>query len=102
MTRKKKDPVWDLMGLYFRAHPWHGVMIGDDAPKIVKAYVETVPLDTVKYELDKITGLMHLDRPQKFSNVCPTLYGFIPQTYCGESVADYCRQKNRKNKPCRR
>jgi inorganic pyrophosphatase len=49
----------------------------------VTAYVELVPTDTVKYELDKASGYLRIDRPQKFSNVCPTLYGLIPRTYCG-------------------
>ena len=62
----------------FRSHPWHGAPIGAQAPEVVTAYVEIVPTDTVKYELDKQTGYLQVDRPQKFSNVCPTLYGFIP------------------------
>lgn len=40
----------------FRAHPWHGIFIGEDAPEVVNAYIEIVPSDTVKYELDKLTG----------------------------------------------
>lgn len=74
----------------FRAHPWHGIGIGPDAPELVTAYIEIVPSDTVKYELDKASGMLKVDRPQKFSNVYPTLYGLIPQTYCGEEVAEYC------------
>ena len=83
----------DLLHHLFRAHPWHGVAIGDDAPDRVTCYVEIVPTDTVKYELDKPTGLLKVDRPQKFSNVYPTLYGLLPQTYCGPSVAEYCMQQ---------
>ncbi len=71
-----------------KAHPWHGVSPGDQAPGAVTSYIEIVPTDTVKYEIDKLSGLLKVDRPQKFSNICPTLYGFIPQTYCGESVAE--------------
>jgi len=67
----------------YRLHPWHGVAIGADAPRRVTAYIELVPTDTVKYELDKTSGYLKIDRPQKFSNVCPTLYGLIPRTYCG-------------------
>jgi inorganic pyrophosphatase len=52
-----------------------------------------VPTDTVKYEIDKETGYLKIDRPQKYSNVIPALYGFIPQTFCSEKVADYCMQK---------
>jgi inorganic pyrophosphatase len=71
----------------FRAHPWHGVALGDRAPEQVTCYIELTPSDTVKYELDKATGLLKLDRPQRFSNVCPALYGLLPQTYCGVRVA---------------
>lgn len=77
----------------FRAHPWHGIQIGHEAPDLVNAYVEILPTDTVKYELDKVTGLLRIDRPQRFSNVCPELYGFIPQTFCGDEVAAFCRLK---------
>ena len=76
----------------FRAHPWHGIPIGERAPEEVAAYIEIVPSDTVKYELDKPTGHLKIDRPQQFSNVYPTLYGLIPQTYCGERVAAYCME----------
>ena len=93
MNDKKKDPIWNLMGLYFKSHPWHGSPIGDEVPKIVSTYIETIPSDTVKYEMDKITGLLKLDRPQKFSNVCPTLYGLIPQTFCGEKIGEFCMEK---------
>lgn len=88
VKRAKTDPIWKLMGVLFQSHPWHGVPIGDDSPEIVTAYIEIVPTDTVKYELDKSSGLLKIDRPQRFSNVCPTNYGFVPQTYCGEKVAE--------------
>ena len=77
----------------FKAHPWHGVPIGDDAPEQVTTYIEIVPTDTVKYEIDKLTGLLKIDRPQKFSNVCPCYYGFVPQTYCGEAVGARMAQR---------
>jgi inorganic pyrophosphatase len=79
--------LWQGLGFPCKSHPWHGVDIGEEAPCIVTVYIEIVPTDTVKYELDKKSGHLRVDRPQRFSNVCPTLYGFIPQTYCGESVA---------------
>jgi inorganic pyrophosphatase len=82
-----------LLRRFFRAHPWHGIAIGDEAPAKVTAYIEIVPTDTVKYELDKPTGLLKVDRPQKFSNVYPTLYGLIPQTYCGRRTAEFCMEK---------
>lgn len=71
----------------FQAHPWHGVSPGEEAPETVIAYIELVPTDAVKYELDKETGILRLDRPQQFSSQCPTPYGFIPQTFCGPLVA---------------
>jgi inorganic pyrophosphatase len=76
-----------------QAHPWHGITPGDDAPSIVTAYIEIVPTDAVKYELDKESGILKLDRPQRFSSQCPTLYGFIPQTYCDELVAKRCAER---------
>jgi len=74
----------------FQAHPWHGVAPGDNAPELVNAYIEIVPTDAVKYELDKTSGHLRVDRPQRFSSMCPTLYGFIPQTFCDKEVADLC------------
>jgi len=74
----------------FKSHPWHGVPIGDKAPSIVTAYIEITPSDTVKYEMDKDSGILKVDRPQLYSNVVPALYGFIPQTYCKEEVAALC------------
>lgn len=81
------------LGLMFRAHPWHGVTIGDSAPEQINAYVEMVPTDNVKYELDKASGLLKVDRPQKFSSMPPMLYGFVPQTYCGDNIAHFCANK---------
>ncbi len=83
----------ELLALLFQAHPWHGVTPGDDAPAEVKAYVEIVPTDGVKYELDKASGHLRVDRPQRFSSLCPTPYGFIPQTYCGDQVGELCAQR---------
>jgi inorganic pyrophosphatase len=85
--------VRDILNLMFRAHPWHGISIGPEAPEVVNVYIEIVPTDTVKYELDKETGILKVDRPQKYSNVCPTLYGFIPQTLCAELVGERTRQR---------
>ncbi len=78
----------------FRQHPWHGLELGTSSPQIVNCYVEMVPTDTVKYEIDKITGILKVDRPQKYSSICPSLYGFLPQTYAGEKVAKYCAEKS--------
>lgn len=89
------DPlVGKLMGLRYKSHPWHGISLGKDSPRVVTAFIEMVPTDTVKYEIDKVTGYLHIDRPQKYSNVIPALYGFLPQSFCGENVAELSRERN--------
>lgn len=74
-----------------KAHPWHGVEIGDDAPNELTAFIEIVPSDTVKYEIDKASGYLKIDRPQQYSNVVPANYGFVPRTYCGDGIAELAR-----------
>jgi inorganic pyrophosphatase len=78
------DPALQLL---YKSHPWHGVAIGPEAPRRVTVFIEIVPADTVKYELDKDSGLLKVDRPQLYSNVCPSPYGFVPRTLCGPEVA---------------
>jgi inorganic pyrophosphatase len=76
----------------YRRHPWHGlepIPEGVEAG-IVQAYIEMLPSDTVKYELDKNTGFLVVDRPQRTTATPPALYGFIPRTYCAEEVAARC------------
>jgi inorganic pyrophosphatase len=70
----------------WRPHPWHGLEVGPQPPHIVHAYIEITPFDLVKYEIDKTTGYIRVDRPQRTSSQPPTLYGFIPRTYCGSRV----------------
>jgi len=70
----------------WRPHPWHGLEPGPNAPRIVNAYIEITPFDLMKYEVDKASGYLRVDRPQRTSSQPPSLYGFIPQTYCGERV----------------
>ena len=77
----------------YKLHPWHGIEPGLKAPEQVTVFIEIVPTDTVKYEIDKTSGYLTIDRPQKFSNVVPSLYGFIPQTYCGDLIAAYDAKK---------
>jgi inorganic pyrophosphatase len=72
----------------FRPHPWHGLEPGADSPRVVNAYIEITPFDLVKYEVDKGSGYLRVDRPQRTSSQPPTLYGFIPQTYCAAKVAE--------------
>ena len=89
MAKQVSESIGKLMGLRYKSHPWHGIDIGAEAPEIVTSYIEMVPIDTVKYEVDKVSGYLKIDRPQKYSNQVPTLYGFIPQTYSGDLVAGF-------------
>lgn len=77
-----------------KAHPWHGVPIGENAPHEVTVFIEIVPRDTVKYEVDKETGYLKIDRPQQYSNVVPANYGFIPRTFCAENIANLARKNS--------
>lgn len=62
-------------------HPWHGISYGEKAPRIVNAVIE-IPLGSrTKYEVDKPSGLLKLDRVIYSSFYYPTNYGFIPRTY---------------------
>ena len=70
----------------WRPHPWHGLEVGPKPPEVVHAYIEITPFDLVKYEVDKYTGYLRVDRPQRTSANPPSMYGFIPRTYCGERV----------------
>lgn len=70
----------------WRPHPWHGLEVGRRPPRLVHAYIEITPFDLIKYEIDKTTGYLRVDRPQRTSSQPPALYGFIPQTYCAERV----------------
>lgn len=74
---------------YFRSrpHPWHGLPAGPDAPRTVNAFIEITPFDVVKYEIEKSSGYLRVDRPQRFSSTPPTLYGFVPRTLCAAKVA---------------
>lgn len=70
----------------WRPHPWHGLEVGPKPPDRVYAYIEMTSFDFIKYEVDKATGYLYVDRPQRTSSLSPTLYGFIPRTYCDERV----------------
>jgi inorganic pyrophosphatase len=72
----------------FRPHPWHGLEAGDNVPDVVNAFVEITPFDLVKYEVDKVSGYLRVDRPQRTSSQPPALYGFIPRTLCAERVRE--------------
>jgi inorganic pyrophosphatase len=70
----------------WRPHPWHGLELGPHPPDVVHAFIEITPFDLIKYEVDKATGYLRVDRPQRSSSLPPTLYGFVPRTYCGSRV----------------
>lgn len=93
MNKDKIQRLHKLTELFSKPHPWHGVKIGREAPDVVKVYIEIVPGDTMKYELDKESGYLQVDRPQRFSNICPLPYGFVPQTLCADRVGEYCMEK---------
>ena len=70
----------------FRPHPWHGLEPGPNAPEVLHAYIEITPFDLMKYEVDKVSGYLRVDRPQRSSAQHPALYGFVPRTYCADRV----------------
>ena len=72
----------------WRPHPWHGLEVGPNPPHLVHAFIEISPFDLVKYEVDKVTGYLRVDRPQRTSSQPPALYGFIPRTFCGARVCE--------------
>lgn len=65
-------------------NPWHDLSPGTGAPGIVQALIEIPKGTRAKYEIDKVSGLLKLDRVLFSSMYYPTNYGFIPQTYCGD------------------
>ncbi|GAB5415613.1 MAG: inorganic pyrophosphatase [Congregibacter sp.] len=85
MYRNEKFNRW-------RRHPWHGLHAQSEgaAEGIVQCYIEMLPTDVVKYELDKSSGFLMVDRPQRTTSSPPALYGFIPRTFCAEEVAKRC------------
>lgn len=83
-------------------HPWHGTHYGNNAPLAVNAIIEIPQGSRAKYEVDKITGLLKLDRVIYSSFHYPVNYGFIPQTlgqdgdpldilvFCSQSIQPLC------------
>lgn len=66
------------------AHPYHSVSPGAKPPYIVTSYIECPMGSKIKYELDKKSGLLQVDRILHSAVHYPSNYGFIPQTYCGD------------------
>ncbi|MFL5809163.1 MAG: inorganic diphosphatase [Flavisolibacter sp.] len=83
-------------------HPWHGASFGEQAPEVVSAIIEIPQGSRTKYEIDKETGLLKLDRVIYSSFHYPVNYGFIPQTLgqdgdpldilvlCSQSIQSLC------------
>ncbi len=94
MTEAQFNEFMKLAKQMFKPNPWHGVKCWEDRDNLeLNAYIEIVPTDRVKYEIDKETGYLKVDRPQKFSNIIPTLYGLIPRTYSDEKSAKYTMEQ---------
>ena len=68
-------------------HPWHGLSPGEDAPEVVRAFVEITRFDAIKYEIEPVSGYLKVDRPQYNSCLPPMVYGFVPRTLSGAEVA---------------
>ena len=84
MVKKKSaraTPVFQ-----FRPHPWHGLEVGPEPPVHLNAFIEITPFDLIKYEVDKVSGYLRVDRPQRGSSHPPALYGFVPRTFCDSAV----------------
>ena len=77
----------------FKAHPWHGIKPGPNCPEEIRCFIEVVPGDQMKYEIDKVSGYLIVDRPNLYSSVVPLLYGFIPMTYSADISAEYCMKQ---------
>lgn len=90
---EKITKIVEVMSQRFVSHPWHGVAMGEKSPAIVNAYIEITPADAIKYEIDKPSGMLMVDRPQKLSNHMPCLYGFVPKTLCDTQVAAFANEK---------
>ncbi|HEU5163050.1 MAG TPA: inorganic diphosphatase [Thermoanaerobaculia bacterium] len=65
-------------------HPWHDVILGPDVPELVPVVIEVPKGSKNKYELDKPSGLLKVDRVLFSSVHYPANYGFIPRTYCDD------------------
>ncbi len=90
MTDVNIEELIGKLSNFFQPHPWHGVALREKGQnEYVNAFIEIVPSDKIKYELDKASGFLKIDRPQKFTNVMPAMYGLVPKTYCAEKCAEY-------------
>lgn len=97
MTTRNTNALLELMKVMFKPHPWHGISMGEHAPEIITCFIEIVPTDSVKYEIEKTSGYLKVDRPQRYSSFSPCLYGLVPRTYCGTRVAAFSAEMANRN-----
>ncbi len=79
----------------WRPHPWHGLDVGAEPPRRLHAYIEITPFDTVKFEVDKKSGYLRVDRSIRSSSQHPALYGFVPRTLCADRVGNLMGEASR-------
>lgn len=89
MTNKTEKKTQEHL---YVSHPWHGIEPDMDASGLLTAFIELVPGENLKFELDKPSGWLRIDRPQKFASRPPVMYGLIPKTYCGKRVGARCTE----------
>jgi inorganic pyrophosphatase len=97
VTTRNTNALLELMKVMFKPHPWHGISMGERAPEIITCFIEIVPTDSVKYEIEKTSGYLKVDRPQRYSSFSPCLYGLVPRTYCGTRVAAFSAEMANRN-----
>jgi inorganic pyrophosphatase len=97
VTTRNTNALLELMKVMFKPHPWHGISMGEHAPEIITCFIEIVPTDSVKYEIEKTSGYLKVDRPQRYSSFSPCLYGLVPRTYCGTRVAAFSAEMANRN-----
>ncbi len=97
MTTRNTNALLERMKVMFKPHPWHGISMGEHAPEIITCFIEIVPTDSVKYEIEKTSGYLKVDRPQRYSSFSPCLYGLVPRTYCGTRVAAFSAEMANRN-----
>jgi inorganic pyrophosphatase len=97
VTTRNTNALLEVMKVMFKPHPWHGISMGERAPEIITCFIEIVPTDSVKYEIEKTSGYLKVDRPQRYSSFSPCLYGLVPRTYCGTRVAAFSAEMANRN-----
>ncbi len=82
-----------------RSHPWHGIDPVVRESDRIRVFIETIQFDTMKYEMDRSTGLLMVDQPLQMSSLPPYPYGFVPRSYCGPLVAAICEVSSSDQSP---